>query len=222
MDGAGPPPGRRVSDEHQSMAIEVRDSGRPVVRLEPPRVVVAAPDRPGLLSSVAGTLALHGLDVRSADVAGDEGIATEVFTVVVARGGWPDSDRLRQDLEAVLSDRLALDDRLAAKAQDYAASRRPQMAHPIDPVVLVDNDASASATVIEVRATDEVGLLHRVTRALFDCDVDVMSARVSTIGDIVVDAFYVRGQDGGKLAGAEQLAQVEHTLMVAVTGGGPN
>ena len=32
------------------------------------------------------------------------------------------------------------------------------------------------------RAPDELGLLHRVTRALFDCDLNVVSARVSTIG----------------------------------------
>ena len=50
-----------------------------------------------------------------------------------------------------------------------------------------------------MRAVDELGLLHRVTRTLFDCDLDVVSARVSTVGDAVVDAFYVRDAAGQKV-----------------------
>ena len=64
--------------------------------------------------------------------------------------------------------------------------------------VTVDNDASATATVVEVRAEDVVGQLHRITRALGDCGLDVISARVSTFGPAVVDAFYVLGPDGAE------------------------
>ncbi len=205
-----------VTDVHRRMMDEVRAGGRPAVLLDPPRVVVAAPDRRGLLAAVAGTLALHGLDVRSADVTGEEGVAAEVFTVEVGRGSWPDSARLREDLEAVLADRLALGDRLAAKARDYAGRRRPQAAHPVVPQVTVDNGASGRATVVEVRAPDEVGLLHRVTQALFDCGLDVVSARVSTLGDAVVDAFYVHDAGGGKLTDPAALVRVEATLRAAV------
>jgi len=206
-----------VADVHRRMVQEVRDGGRPVVLLDPPRVMVTAPDRRGLLASVAGTLALHGLDVRSADASGEDGVATEVFTVEVARGSWPDSTRLREDLDAVLSDRLALDDRLAAKAEAYAGRKRPTAAYPVVPNVTVDNAASATSTVIEIQATDELGLLHRVTSALFDCDLDVVSARVSTIGGAVVDAFYVRDASGAKVTDPGALELVERTLRAAIT-----
>ncbi len=198
-----------VTDAHRSVMSEVRAGGRAAVVLDPPRVVVAAPDRRGLLASVAGTLALHGLDVRSADVTSEDGVAAEVFTVEVGRGSWPDSTRLREDLESVLDDRLALGDRLAAKAKDYDRHRPATTARPVVPQVSVDNEASASSSVVEVRAVDEVGLLHRVTRALFDCDLDVVSARVSTIGTEVVDAFYVRDADGGKVSDPAALADLE-------------
>ena len=129
LDGGDGPPadGRRggwVTDVHRAAMDEVRSSGRPAVVARPAAgVVVAAPDRRGLLASVAGMLALHGLDVRSADVTGEDGVAAEVFTVEVGRGSWPDSARLREDLEAVLSDRLALTDRLAG--QGPGLRRRP-------------------------------------------------------------------------------------------------
>ncbi|MGH9088265.1 MAG: [protein-PII] uridylyltransferase [Acidimicrobiales bacterium] len=213
-----PVPHRRawVTEDHRSMMDEVRAGGRPVVRLDPPQVVVAAPDRRGLLASVAGTLALHGLDVRSADVGGERGVATEVFTVEVGRGSWPDTARLRADLEAVLDDRLALEDELAAKERDYAGAGRPSMAHPVGQRVAMDQGASATATVVEVQAADELGLLHRVTRALFDCHLDVVSARVSTVGDAVVDAFYVRDMAGGKITDPAVLDRVRQSLLDVV------
>ncbi len=219
--GDGPPAGGRrggwVTDAHRAAMDDVRSSGRPAVVLDPPQVVVvAALDRPGLLASVAGVLALHGLDVRSADVTGEDGVAAEVFTVEVGRGSWPDSARLREDLEAVLSDRLALTDRLQAKARDYANGRRPSAARPVDPHVLVSNEASATSTVVEIRAVDEVGLLHRVTRTLFDCDLDVVSARVSTVGDAVVDAFYVRDAAGQKVTDRRVLGLMAQRLTDAI------
>ena len=171
-------------------------------------MVVAAPDRPGLLSAVAGTLALHGMDVRAANVSGEGGVAVEVFTVEVARGTWPDTARLREDLAdgAVRSDRAGRPDCPNAGGC-YPAPRR-SAAHVPGADVRVDNDASESATVLEVRAPDEVGLLHRITRVLFEASLDVVSARVSTLGELVVDAFYVREARGEKVTDPDRLSQI--------------
>jgi [protein-PII] uridylyltransferase len=201
---AGPAP---LPPAYQVLIDEVHASGLPSVSLDPPRVVVAAPDRPGLLSAVAGTLALHGMDVRAANVSGEGGVAVEVFTVEVARGTWPDTARLREDLAAVLSDPTALAERLSARGRVYPAPRR-SAAHLPGADVRVDNDASESATVLEVRAPDEVGLLHRITRVLFEASLDVVSARVSTLGELVVDAFYVREAAGAKVTDPDRLGQI--------------
>ena len=60
--------------------------------------------------------------------------------------------------------------------------------------------ASATSTVIEIRASDSIGLLYRITATLFALDLDVVAARVSTGTHEVVDAFYVRDRTtGGKI-----------------------
>ncbi len=70
----------------------------------------------------------------------------------------------------------------------------------------VDNAASAGSSVVEVRAEDDAGLLHRITAALFALDLDVVAARVSTFGHEVVDAFYVRDTaTGGKVTDPVQI-----------------
>jgi [protein-PII] uridylyltransferase len=206
---AGPAP---IPENYRRMMEEVLSSGLPSVSLEPPQVVVAAPDRSGLLSSVAGALALHGMDVRAANVSGEHGVAVEVFTVEVAHGTWPDTARLREDLAAVLEDRLAIGERLSERERIYPA-RRQSAAHLLATDVSVDNDASDSSTVLEVRAPDEVGLLHRITRTLFESNLDVVSARVSTLGELVVDAFYIRdaatpGAPGTKVTDPARLEEI--------------
>ncbi len=80
----------------------------------------------------------------------------------------------------------------------------------------MDNNASATATVVEVRAEDVVGQLHRITQALVDCRLDVTSAKVSTFGSAVVDAFYVRGADGAKITDPALIDKLEHAIMARV------
>jgi len=209
---AGPAP---LPPAYQVLIDEVHTTGLPSVSLDPPRVVVAAPDRPGLLSAVAGALALHGMDVRAANVSGQAGVAVEVFTVEVARGTWPDTARLREDLADVLYDPTALAQRLSERRQMYPAPRR-SAAHVPGADVRVDNDASESATVLEVRAPDEVGLLHRITRVLFEASLDVVSARVSTLGELVVDAFYVREAQGAKVTDPDRLGQITAAIWASL------
>ncbi len=205
---AGPDP---ILAANQDLMEEVRQTGLPSVSLRPPQVIVAAPDRRGLFSSVAGALALNGMNVRAANVSGEDGVAVEVFTVEVARGTWPDTAKLREDLAAVLSDRMAIGERLSERERVYPL-RRGSAAHLPGSDVSVDNEASQTATVLEVRAPDEIGLLHRITRAMFEADLDVVSARVSTLGEMVVDAFYVRESDGRKLTDRGRLAAVTGAL----------
>jgi [protein-PII] uridylyltransferase len=58
-----------------------------------------------------------------------------------------------------------------------------------------------------------MGVLYRITRALADCDLDVRSAKVSTLGHEVVDAFYVRDADGQKLTDADHLREVARAVL---------
>jgi [protein-PII] uridylyltransferase len=208
----GPDP---ILTAHRELIEEVRHTGQPSVSLQPPQVIVAAPDRRGMFSSVAGALALNGMDVRAANVSGEGGVAVEVFTVEVVRGNWPDTRKLREDLVAVLSDRMPIGERLSERERVYPLRRR-SAAHDPGRDVTIDNEASETATVVEVRAPDEIGLLHRITRALFEADLDVVSARVSTLGEMVVDAFYVRESTGTKVTDSARLARITSELGVAL------
>ena len=100
------PPTPWITDELRMIMETVRDHRVPALSIEDPIVTVVAPDRPGLFAEVTGVLALHGLNVRSAVVAGEGGVAVEIFTVEPARGRWPAAARLSDDLAAVMDGTL--------------------------------------------------------------------------------------------------------------------
>ena len=78
------------------------------------------------------------------------------------------------------------------------------------------DDASATATVVEVRAADAAGVLHRITGALDACGLDVRTAHISTLGADVVDAFYVVGPDGRPLTDPALRRRVEEAVLHAL------
>jgi [protein-PII] uridylyltransferase len=156
-------------------------------------VTVCAADRPGTLARTTGVLALHRVSVLRAHVwSTSDGLALQRFAVQApASLRW---ERLGADLDAAWSGRLAVEARLERKARDY----RPPA--PVEPDVRVLPDESAHSTVVEVRAGDALGLLHAFAAALGDLDLDVRVAKIDTLGDRVVDTFYVRSPWGAKLS----------------------
>lgn len=192
------------------------------IQAEGHTLTVIDADRPGLFSKVAGVLALAGLDVLAAEAYSDEdGSALCTFRVESQFEDMPPWPRIRTELDKALSGQLALRARLAERARTYGR-RRPRQARawaPFDNKIIFDNDASASSTVLEVRALDAIGLLYRITTAMAELDLDIRSAKVQTLGDHVVDAFYVRGAGGGKITDPGYLAEIERALTYAIGGG---
>lgn len=159
---------------------------------------LATPDRRGLLASVAGTLAFHGIPVQEAFISTwANGNAIDVFRVRAAMD--MDWERIRQSMTL----------RLAQGAPGEEDLR------PIEGIIHIDNLASPWHTIVEIRAFDRTGLLHRVTSALAKAKLQTHMAVVHTEGDVAVDIFYVTGAKGGKLEGRE-----EQSLRLALSGTG--
>ncbi|MEV5611706.1 [protein-PII] uridylyltransferase [Streptomyces sp. NPDC052225] len=172
-------------------------------------LLIAVPDQAGVLPAVAGVLAMHRLTVRTAELRalslpeewGEDGSVLLLnWRVAAEYGSLPQAARLRADLVRALDGSLDIAARLAERDAAYPR-RRGVVAPP--PRVTLASAGSRLATVIEVRAQDAPGLLHRIGRALETADVRVRSAHVSTLGSNAVDAFYVTGPEGAPLPAAE-------------------
>ncbi|MEV5773068.1 [protein-PII] uridylyltransferase [Streptomyces antimycoticus] len=190
-------------------------------------LLIAVPDQPGVLHTAAGVLALHRLTVRAADLRALElpseldaagaaaGVLLLSWRVAAEYGSLPQAARLRNDLLRALDGSLDIVARLAEREAAYRKYPRRRGAHAPPPRVTVAPGSSQLATVIEVRAQDAPGLLHRIGRALEHTGVAVRSAHVSTLGANAVDAFYVTDNSGAPLKpmhAAEVAQKVERAL----------
>jgi [protein-PII] uridylyltransferase len=188
--------------------------GERVLRADGDTLTVVDVDRPGTFSRVAGTLALHGLDVLHADIATVDGRALEVLTVASSFGpaiAWP---KVLDDLERALDGRLALRARLAERAATYRRSATAPALHAA-PRVEFHLDESSRSTVVEVHAPDSVGVLHRITSAIAELDLDIVRARIQTLGHEAVDAFYVQWAAGQKVP-EDVLPELRRAILHAV------
>ncbi|MEU7017819.1 [protein-PII] uridylyltransferase [Streptomyces sp. 2RAF24] len=222
------------SAEQERLAIEALRTGEPVLALHTEPVVagpgepepvgvellVALPERPGVLPALAGVLALHRLTVRTAELRavalpaelGKGPVLVLDWRVAAAYGSLPEAHRLRADLVRALDGSLDIPARLAER--DAAQPRRRGVTAP-PPRVTVAAAGSRLATVLEVRAQDAPGLLHRIGRALEGAEVRVRSAHVSTLGANAVDTLYVTRPDGTLLS-SEEAAGLAKTLEEAL------
>jgi [protein-PII] uridylyltransferase len=136
-----------------------------------------------------------------------------VFNVVPEYGDPPDAALVIADLRRMLEGRLDVDDRLERRAR---AARPLGTTAPPPKVSLVD-EASSNATIVEVRAHDEPGLLWRIGRALGECGLNVQAARVETLGAEAVDVFYVTDAGGGLVTDPDLRKRTVKTVLSALT-----
>ena len=199
--------------------LEMMAKGVITVGVTEDSVTVVSPDRPGTFSRVAGVLTLHGLGVLGAQAHSDEqGMAASQFRVQVPAHGPIEWSPIITNLERALRGELAIEARMAERAKSYRRRRR-SAGELGPPKVTFFDEASSNATVIEVRAPDQHGILHRITKAMAEVGLDIRHATVQTIGDEVLDAFYVRTSGGEKLTDQFHRSEVVKAILFNLTTG---
>ncbi len=201
--GSALPP---VANDEVTVPKEVRRGGVSVT-VEPvadgSRVTVIAPDRVGLLADIAAMLAMQRVGVRAARVWSQDHYGVSLWEVAEEH---VDAAVLRQRYDAIQDGRF-----------DPAPRLAPPAGQDLDPTVVVRPEASAQATVLEVRAADRPGVVYLVCAALARLDVAVRSAHVNTLGPQAVDVFYLQESAAGALSDT-RAAEAAHAVRAALTG----
>jgi len=194
-----------ISNDEVTVPKEVRRGGVSITVDAAPdgsRVTVIAPDRVGLLADFAAMFALQRVGIRAARVWSQDQFGISVWEVTDEH---VDAAVLRQRLEAIREGRVDPAPRLAPSAPQTLA-----------PTVVVRPEASAQATVLEVRTSDRPGVVYQVCRALARLDVAVRSAHVDTLGPQAVDVFYLQEAAAGALSEV-RAAEAAHAVRDALT-----
>ncbi|MDA0364930.1 MAG: HD domain-containing protein [Chloroflexi bacterium] len=186
------------------------------------RLTIVTQDRPGILQTVAGTLASHNASVLGGVAyTREDGMAIEIWHVRDALAHGIDERRWTRILDAIpraLAGDFPIDERVAEVRATYgaAAGRPAAVAHALATTVHIDNSASDQYSVLEVATADRLGLLYGITRALHALAIDIHLAKVNTIGSEVVDAFYIRRENGRRIDSPDEIERVEQRVREAI------
>lgn len=165
-------------------------------------------DRHGLFADIAGTLTTQGVEILRAEInTREDGIAIDVFIVRAAATHQAIEEhrwlRIEHALRAAIageSDVAALVERwqtrhVPRRRMEPTSTRHKKLAH-----VACDNKAAQAATVVEVRASDEVGLAYKIASVATSLGLEITYAKITTEKSDAFDVFYVTDADGVRLS----------------------
>ena len=169
------------------------------------RLVVIARDRPFLFASIAGALAAFGMNILKAEAfANARGLIVDTFSfadpVRTLELNPSEIDRLRDTVARVVTGKQDVKRLLAGRRGDPSRVRR------IEPRVAFNNDASQSATLIEIVAEDRPGLLYDLASTMSGAGCDIVVVLIDTEAHKALDVFYVT------VNGAKVPAELESKL----------
>jgi [protein-PII] uridylyltransferase len=204
---------RTAEAEGSPLNVETRvDKFRAITEL-----AIYTQDHPGLFSRIAGAISAVGATVVDAKIfTTPQGMALDTFWLQDDEGNAFDQSarlaKLSVQIERALAGRMKDDE--TELAHTFVPARTRVFSVP--PRIMIDNQASATHTVIEVNGRDRTGFLYLVTRELYRLALQISTAKISTYGERAVDVFYVKDGFGMKITHESRLKKIRESLLAAI------
>ncbi len=177
-------------------------------------LTVCAYDAYGMFYRTAGTLAAKNLNIVRAQVyTSKNGVMIDTFRVTDPEGKIYDYNEAWESLRSEL--RKALSGHFRPPGTGFYAQARASAAMVVASVEF-DNESSDVFTIIDITGRDRVGFLYRVTKALYELNLDIGSAKIVTEGARVMDSFYVTDLLRRKIIDSVRLAKIKEALVSVI------
>jgi [protein-PII] uridylyltransferase len=166
------------------------------------RITVGAPDQIGLVAKVAGILAMNRLAVRAAKISTVGERAIQEWYVRPLFGDPPAQEILYTDLVRTVAGTFDVEAAMAKRTQPRAPRTQTSGvggSSPAQAQVSIER-VSGTQVVLEVRAPDAPALLYKMASCIAREGVEVVGAKISTLGVDTVDVFFVKESGGAELS----------------------
>jgi [protein-PII] uridylyltransferase len=221
----GSPPERIAAELerlHDLPVGDVHSSGRYMPERRTVEFVVGTHEQitPGVFHKLTGALSSQGLQILSAEINTlADGLVLDRFYVVDPDyADEPPPDRLEEVNRAIVTSlRSPKEDAPSfRKIWRSDARRSGEVFNRLPTRVRTDNSTSERFTILDIFASDRMGLLYTITRTLFQLGLSVSLAKIGTYLDQVVDVFYVTDQAGRKIEDEHRLQEITSKLLEAI------
>jgi [protein-PII] uridylyltransferase len=176
------------------------------------RLTLLTRDRPALFAPVAGAISSFGLNILKAEAFSNaQGVVVDTFTFSdphrTLELNPPEVDRLRGIVRKVVEGKQEATKLLRGRPKPLLSARAR-----LKPSVAFNNEASETATLIEIVAEDRPGLLYDLARTITELGCNIEVVLIDTEAHKALDVFYV-----GKISG-EVEGRLKSALIAACAG----
>ncbi len=175
------------------------------------QVLVYTPDQNDLFARICGYFDQAGFSILDARIhTANNGFAIDTFQVVS-----PDLAEHYRELAGMIEVELARTLAQPGALPDPSRGRvsRRVKSFPVAPRVELRPDEKAQRWLLSVSASDRAGLLYSIARVLAGHRINVMLAKISTLGERVEDTFLI---DGAELQQNKAQIAIETELLDAL------
>ena len=192
-------------------------SGKVIVRAhqspvgEGLQIVVYTPDQSDLFARICGYFDQRGFSILDARVhTASNGYALDTFQVTTQ--AMPEH---YQELSSMVESELSLAITLAGALPPPSRGRvsRRVKSFPMVPRVSLQPDEKGQCWLLNISASDRVGLLYSVARVLAKHQINLQLAKINTLGERVDDTFLI---DGPELQHNRAQIEIETELLAAL------
>jgi len=180
-------------------------------------------DRAGLFYKLAGALTLAGVNIVSTRaISRNDHISIDTFYIMDPQGGSVSNPKSQSIFQLRLEDSLIHGKELLPAVKELDAknkkSNKDLLPAPFPPSVDVYHELSLKRTIIEVQASDRVGLLYQIARLISNKGFDISFARIATERGVAMDTFYIEKSDGADRDNTTNLLELREELDLLVRG----
>ena len=177
-------------------------------------------DRAGLFYKLAGALTLAGVNIVSTKaISRKDHISIDTFYIMDPDGGVVSKLKAREVFEQRLTEALVEEKELMQEISELeskllAASKRKKdmLPAPFPPSVDVYHELSLKQTIIEVQASDRIGLLYQISRLISKKGFDISFARIATERGVAMDTFYIKNENSKESTHTTALLELREEL----------
>lgn len=161
---------------------------------------IVTPDQVGLFEKITGAIAVSGLNILGARaVTRKDGLAIDAFYVEVENSGFVEDEETKSTCESAIRSFLAGKTSPEKKISDLRKkldnnrlfTNQEKLGEQIPSQVDVYRDVNLGRTIVEVKAPDQVGLLHLLAKTISKCSFNIEFARIATEQGIATDIFHI-------------------------------
>jgi [protein-PII] uridylyltransferase len=172
------------------------------------QLLIYMKDRDGIFYDVATALTMSEVDIVNAQVNNAKnGFALQSYRLAPVNTNNIELSLVAEQITRLLQERLSSE---ADTTKAALSSSRKHKYFPSPTVIRFKNVNDDNATRMKIETLDRTGVLASIAKAIIDCDIRLLNARIATAGELAIDYFVISTKQDHALSKEQQKNLKQH------------